>query len=75
MGAERPGRRLSIASNRQLEQDRNKAGTNEEEDKEGVMPRYPVWMTRLVDGPQLTTEMRKSKSLFSQLAFTKCLLF
>lgn len=48
--------------------------TREEEVKRRVMPRFSVWITRLVDGPELTTKMRKWKSLFSQLAFTKCLL-
>lgn len=47
--------------------------TREEEAKRRVMPRFSVW-TRLVDGPELTTKIRKWKSLFSQLAFTKCLL-
>lgn len=48
--------------------------TREEEVKRGLMPRFSVWITRLVDGPELTTKMRKWKSLFSPLAFAKCLL-
>lgn len=48
--------------------------TRKEEVKRRVMPGFSVWISRLVDDPELTTKMRKWKSLFSQLAFTKCLL-
>lgn len=40
--------------------------------KRKVMPRCPAWITRLLDGPELTIKSRKWESVFSQLALAYC---
>lgn len=65
---------LLCCSRRERRLGAERRDTREEEVKRQVRPRFSVWISRLVDGPELTTKMRKRKSLFSHLAFTKCLL-